>query len=421
MRDKTLLETSATRAKKTMNIVFCFLALIVATLSQAKIPGAKPTSDASSFRLEYAGIFICPATPLAKNIAVTAGHCLSELSLPSDYKVSGPGESYEILSIERLGNDIALLRVKREFPEFFETASANFDEPFDVFFPSSRVPGKRSGVLTPDSKGFAAHGLPSKKGDSGTPVFQKGRLVGLHVGKMLHPPRGLIALVEPNISMAPGGATFTAAHEKEAPPLIAAAIAWCGSNPPACAAMIGASATVTSAAILGTLNYLASLNNSEKAIIQKQLDTCTAEKASIIEQLIQESAAQNSRGRPSGSFESQAPSEGSEGIPDGVLVIDLRVPPSGATRCAWDGPSLRCVYSPEALGTAAREFLFLARLAFLHKFHSEKGRWPTEVEIGRIKGELLSESLPALVSRAVGDTGINVQPPLCFGRGCVEP
>lgn len=185
--------------------------------------------------------------------------------------------------------------------------------------------------------------------------------------------------------------------------------------------MISASATITAAAIAGTFAYVISLNNTEKAVIQKQLDVCTAEKEAIIDQLVKESAAQKSQGSLGGSFEGQAPSDGNSAMPDGVTVIDLRVPPSGETRCFWDGPTLRCLYSPEAIGTAAREFLFLARIAFLHRFHSLEGRWPSAKEISNLRGDLLSDSLDVMVGRAKNGLGISIQPPLCYGRGCVEP
>jgi hypothetical protein len=375
---------------------------------------ATDTSINSIF-LEQQGVRICAATPINKHTAITAGHCISDISIPQDYVLKSPFEKYVIKKVEKRANDLAFLEVEEQFHAFIPPGLPNFENAFDTFLPSEST-NKKTGNLKKLNSLFASHDLKTKFGDSGSPIIQNNKIVGVHVGRGEGSYAGVVAILGDSKYQG-----FDTAYSKEAPPLIAAATAYCAANQALCIALIGAGGVVLQSSIQGIFNYLVSINDADKAIIKHSLDQCTAEKESISRQLIQESNRQKANGQTTGSFESRTPSANSNAIPDDVTVVDLRFPPSGSTRCQWDGPSLRCVYAPESLDNSAREFLFLTRLAFLHRFYTSEGRWPSAVEAARVNGQLLSLSLDAAVGKAMNRTGGSVHPPKCWGPGCMEP
>lgn len=161
--------------------------LLLASL--AGCAGARPSVERYTYRIGTQDGGLCSATAIAKDVLLTAKHCVGE----SDTVVYIGGKRYGISHIEADSRDHALLWVDRRFPEWVQRGATpkkgdalsfvgNVDG-FDQLYRYGHMAGWYGGAMVLD--------ITCGRGDSGAGVFnESGQLVGVvsavYAGPIVH-------------------------------------------------------------------------------------------------------------------------------------------------------------------------------------------------------------------------------------------
>ncbi len=238
--------------------------------------------------LSFAQRPLCNVIPTGPHKAILPGHCLRGFSSPTEAYISDAGKKLGVESIAVDPKvDYAVLTVKEKFSKFYETNDVSPKKPIEIV--SERGGNKlfeaESTIfeVDPDSSTLA-YGFHTIGGDSGAPIIQDGKVVGMHLGVSLEtakvPKRGIALLVN-NSAQFNARTLQPGQYDPQWAPLVTAA-AWCTANGPACvagAAAVGAigAATVNKVGDV-IIAYINNRGGSDLLFTKDKLKQCEAAK-----------------------------------------------------------------------------------------------------------------------------------------------
>lgn len=365
----------------------------IAILSFSLLSTQRALAAANLIRL---GNNACSAVVTDENKVLTAKHCVMNL-LPQDFQVEANGKYVNVTSISKNpATDLATLTISEpiQAAELVDGYISNADAVLEL---STGLVIVSTFEYPIGGKKLFLHTGETTPGSSGSPIFQNGKLVGIHVGAVeigdkaygsFIPLDGINEVHQGEIQNENVGLAF------------AAATAWCNANPVPCT---GIFTFVTGISVTGmtlVFDYVTDNLKSEDAALKGALEQCKADRDIIIKEL-----------KESGS--SSLPSHGGQlDIPPPVVnpTISPGSRPSRPTRvCFSDGGSPWICRYEHAVSSSTANFVTIARHAFVHKFLQAAGRGPTREEAARGGKVMLNGTAPDM--NAVYQAAITPPPP----------
>jgi V8-like Glu-specific endopeptidase len=151
---------------------------------------AVPATDSSRLAIGQFGKGLCTGFFSGPNTITAASHCVKNLkSNELGHLETVDGSRYRIQKIISLNltNDVATLSTIDSNPKFLASGSINPSAPAELIgwdsfskdFKLSKTP-----ILSPQSasQGLFTHELDTEGGNSGSPILQDGKVIGMHLG-----------------------------------------------------------------------------------------------------------------------------------------------------------------------------------------------------------------------------------------------
>lgn len=329
---------------------------------------------------------VCEATDLGQGQFMTAAHCVAG---SINLAVGPTAEPIIVTEIDE-NLDLALLSAGGSKIGSIRSFFVPVDSSKPLYF--ANKDGTLSQVLTLTNNSNVAyfHSAHTVPGDSGSGLFQDGKLVGIHVG--MGDPERLDMRIGMFINPVKFNPSLVAMNytKQGAPVALTAAVAWCELNKTACATL-GASAVATLNFTYNlVLEYwkanLAQGNNA--APYKEALEQCEKDKDQIINEIGNKLQGPISSGipdtiTPSSNFDPEIEILNLDNVPPGGGGTSEITEYDTGMHCTRVGHSLSC-YTPFdsqiTLMPGSAKYLFLSRIAIAHALYSAVGREPTQGE-----------------------------------------
>ena len=250
---------------------------------------------------------LCNVIPVAPNEAIVPKHCLNATKSLNEFLIFSGGITSKINRIDvDQKTDFAILTTDVvSFEKYYEKSEINLDKSIQIIS-ERRIPEvfQANGTIQKiDSENaIFFHEFNTIDGDSGSPILQDGKLVGMHIG-VSSDGKGIALFAKHD---QPYNVIPNMYHHQAVPAVIVAAGLWCETNPIPCAAGItglfalaGSMYNKTSDVVI---EYIKQKGGSELLYTKDKLAQCQSEKTAMEKVLEEIKKEQQSSDQPTGSL-----------------------------------------------------------------------------------------------------------------------